>query len=144
MTTVTSIGYAPESASPGVLSYWCELENARSPGGKTRVVAADGSPHWIVTVWETSGSGSTIVPESVIVPPTLTVDWLRVSPATVGVCWKTVSMAEVDPLRPPTSNVGVGERGPMGDGWGDAAGLEASVTVALIVAVVAPPGSGEA
>ena len=49
-------------------------------------------------------------------------------------------MAEVDPLRPPTSNVGVGDKRPIGEGSGDAAGLEASVTVALNVAVAAPPG----
>ena len=71
---------------PGVLKYWCALENARSPGGRTRVVVAGVSPHWIVTVWETSGLGSTIVPESVTVPLTLTVDWLRVSPVIVGAC----------------------------------------------------------
>ena len=56
------------------------------PGAEPGSSLGEGSPHWMVTVCETTGSGSTIVPESAVVPPTLTVDWLRVSPAIVGTC----------------------------------------------------------
>ena len=44
------------------------------------------SPHWIVTVWETSGLGSTTTPESVTVPFTSTVDWLSLTPVKEGAC----------------------------------------------------------
>jgi len=120
-----------------VLSYWCVLENARSPGA---------TPAW---------SPRCIAP---LDRDRVRDDRIRIDdrpgergraadvdgalaegqPGDRGRLLKDHEHGEVDPLRPPTSKVGRGREGPMGDGSGDAAGLEASVTVALNVAVVAP------